>query len=291
MWLKTSYKEKLEYSGLTFPFSIILQENRSSGKVVDLHWHDWYQVIFMIEGEGTVGIGDQEYALYPNHIVILNREEDHSFSIAPTQSATYMVMMFHPDMIKSMGMSIVESKYIMSFFNDLKSRVYSFSEDIESSKRLKSIFYELYNEYKEKATGYELVIKGYMYQFIAMLMRCGFFKEGIYNSHELERLSSIFTYIERHYKEALDMQQVANHLNMSYSYFSKYFKQATGKTFKQYVDYLRISEAEKLLLSGLYNVTETARQVGFNDVSSFNRVFKRVKNYSPKEVRTKSVKK
>lgn len=117
-----------------------------------------------------------------------------------------------------------------------------------------------------------------------------FFNEGVYNSHELERMSHIFTYIDQHYREELDMQQVANHVNMSYSYFSKYFKQATGKTFKQYVDFLRISEAEKLLLSGVYNVTETARQVGFNDVSSFNRTFKRVKTYSPKEIRTKSVK-
>ncbi len=286
-----SYKEEFEYSGLTLPFNITYKSNQANGILVDHHWHEWYQVIFMIEGDARLSIEECTQTVVKDDVVILNQGTVHSFSTLGNPSATYMVVMFHPDMIRSMGMSLFESKYIMAFLNDLSSKSYSLRNDLKTHGKLLNILNGMLEEYQEQDSGYELVIKGYIYQLLALLMRCGFFSEGYHNDAELQKLDKLFRYIEAHFREKIDMKQAADYLNLSYSYFSKYFKLTTGKTFKGYLDFVRISEAERLLMNEGYNVTEAAYEVGFSDVSSFNRVFKRVKQYSPKEVKKiKSVK-
>jgi AraC-like DNA-binding protein len=94
-------------------------------------------------------------------------------------------------------------------------------------------------------------------------------------------------YIEEHHREDLSLGQVAASVHTSLFYFCKLFKRHTGVSFTEYVSRLRTEKAKKLLLNPNLRVSEIAYEVGFQSLTHFNRVFKRVLHESPTEYRTR----
>ncbi len=80
----------------------------------------------------------------------------------------------------------------------------------------------------------------------------------------------------------------AKMLNITVSHFCHLFKQLTGMTFSNYVNYLRIKKAETLLRNTNMTITEIAISIGYNDVAYFSRIFKKQKNISPSEYRNRA---
>ena len=94
-------------------------------------------------------------------------------------------------------------------------------------------------------------------------------------------------YIAEHQNEEVSLRQVAGAVNMSAFYFCKIFKRATGLTFTDYVARTRIEKVKNLLLNPHKRISEVAYETGFQSLSQFNRVFRRVTGQSPKIWRTK----
>ena len=92
-------------------------------------------------------------------------------------------------------------------------------------------------------------------------------------------------YIAEHLGEALTLDQVARAANMSAFYFCKVFKAATGLTFTNYVARARIERTKQLLLNPHVRISEAAYEAGFQSLSQFNRVFRRVAGESPSTYR------
>lgn len=95
------------------------------------------------------------------------------------------------------------------------------------------------------------------------------------------RIARIMSYISEHYSEELTINDMSDMVNLHPVYFGKLFKDTSGSTFKEYLTRIRINNAEMMLSSGDFTVTETAERCGFNDVSYFSNVFKVVKGYPP----------
>ena len=94
-------------------------------------------------------------------------------------------------------------------------------------------------------------------------------------------------YIAEHQNEELSLQQVAGSVNMSAFYFCKIFKRATGLTFTDYVARVRIEKIKNLLLNPHKRISEAAYEAGFQSLSQFNRVFRRVTGQAPTDWRAR----
>lgn len=92
-------------------------------------------------------------------------------------------------------------------------------------------------------------------------------------------------FIAAHLGEPLALEQVARAANMSPFYFCKVFKQATGLTFTHYVARARIERTKQLLLNPHMRISEAAYEAGFQSLSQFNRVFRRIAGESPTRYR------
>ncbi|MBP7481408.1 MAG: PocR ligand-binding domain-containing protein [Lacunisphaera sp.] len=88
-------------------------------------------------------------------------------------------------------------------------------------------------------------------------------------------------YITEHQDEEVSLRQVAAAVNTSAFYFCKMFKQATGLTFTDYLARTRIEKVKNLLLNPHKRISEAAYETGFQSLSQFNRVFRRVTGQSP----------
>jgi AraC-like DNA-binding protein/ligand-binding sensor protein len=88
-------------------------------------------------------------------------------------------------------------------------------------------------------------------------------------------------YIADQFAEELSLEEVAKQVNMSAFYFCKMFKKATGLTFTDYLARIRIEKVKNLLLNPNKRISEAAYEVGFQSLSQFNRVFRRIAGESP----------
>jgi len=102
----------------------------------------------------------------------------------------------------------------------------------------------------------------------------------------VERINRAVDYIFQHYAQDLTQHEVAEHLGMTTTYFSRFFKQAAGRGFVEFVNRLRVSKSCELLAKGELPVTEVCFESGFSNLSNFNRRFQQLKGMTPSSYRS-----
>lgn len=107
---------------------------------------------------------------------------------------------------------------------------------------------------------------------------------------EKSTASQVLSYIKKHFKEPLSAKEVAAHFFISPVYLGRVIQQASGETFKQYVNRLKMEEAKRLLLSSNRLIYEIAEEVGFRDSKYFISRFTEEMGMSPAEYRRKKEK-
>lgn len=98
-----------------------------------------------------------------------------------------------------------------------------------------------------------------------------------------KNLDKIYEYIFNNFDKQIVLSEVAEIANMNPSAFSRFFKRINRKTFKEYVNEIRIGYACKLLSEHQYNITRICYESGYNNISNFNRQFKKITGKSPSQ--------
>ncbi|HEY4155128.1 MAG TPA: AraC family transcriptional regulator, partial [Puia sp.] len=98
------------------------------------------------------------------------------------------------------------------------------------------------------------------------------------------RMSSVYEYIQAHFDQRPDVNEVASRVHLSTPAFCRYFKKQTKMTFTDFVNQYRISQAKTLLLQGK-TVSETGYAVGYESASHFNKLFKKLTGGNPSQFR------
>jgi AraC-like DNA-binding protein len=106
-------------------------------------------------------------------------------------------------------------------------------------------------------------------------------------AEEAPAISRARAYITEHHAEEMTLTGIARAVNMSAFYFCKSFRKATGLTFTHYVARVRVEKVKELLLNPNKRVSEAAYEAGFQSLSQFNRVFRRVAGEPPSAYREK----
>jgi len=103
-----------------------------------------------------------------------------------------------------------------------------------------------------------------------------------------KRISSIFALIDKSYQRKIELQEVADLCHMTKEAFCRYFKKMTKYTFTEFLNRYRVSQSKRDLMSGK-SVSDACYGSGFESLSYFNRIFKKVTNENPREFRKKYV--
>lgn len=106
--------------------------------------------------------------------------------------------------------------------------------------------------------------------------------EPTFNSR---RIYKVQKYINENYREEIRLEHMAELVGMTSTSFSRFFKLRTGKTLSDYVIDIRIGFATRMLVDTTMSIAEICYECGFNNLSNFNRIFKKKKDCSPKEFR------
>jgi AraC-like DNA-binding protein len=103
-----------------------------------------------------------------------------------------------------------------------------------------------------------------------------------YNSRRIEK---VFEHLRNNYQKEISLEDVSKIAGMTEVSFSRFIKKRTGRTFIDSLNDIRLGYASRLLIDSSQTVAEIAYKCGFNNISYFNRLFKKTKNITPKEFR------
>ncbi|MBQ6551180.1 MAG: helix-turn-helix domain-containing protein [Lachnospiraceae bacterium] len=105
------------------------------------------------------------------------------------------------------------------------------------------------------------------------------------SAHNTDTVLIVKDYIQKHYREDLSRDQLAEIVYVTPNYLSKLFREKIGMKMREYVNLLRVNEAKHLLISTDENISDIASDLGYNNISYFSTVFRKISGMSPAEWR------
>jgi len=247
-----------------------------------LHHHAEYEFFYLKEGSGTFIIDNNRYKIKSGDILLIEPFSVHCFTDT-SDSFLYYAMVFKPaafgqeddtcrktlEQVKistkiTLPQQIIEKLEFITERNKLKL----FGTELQTRTILYSIFY--------------YIIESEQYiQFKKMVNEM--------DSHSMA-VQTVCKYIQNHYPEKIDYEDLLNLTNYSKSQFIKIFKKETGMNITDYINNYRIEHACLDILNSDNNITEIAIANGFNNIQYFSKRFKEVMNCTPKEYQIKASK-
>lgn len=281
---------------IKYPFLVHTQKTKRNTIAVDAHWHYYIEMLYSLSGKAKVFLGGTSHDFNKGDLVLINSREVHSVYIYEKEDVEYIVLRFDPEVLYTTSRSVFESKYVLPFVMSKSEHQKIFHEDEIKNTPIPLSILEIVNENNYKKYGFELAIKTHICGIFLWILRYwenqGLSMDvgSVLKENDLKMLQKVFDYLDENYKYDITVEAIAKMCNLSYSYFSRQFKVLMGKTFTEYLNYIRITEAEKLLLSTDMNITQVALEIGFSTSSYFIQQFKHFKNISPKQFKHNIIK-
>jgi YesN/AraC family two-component response regulator len=170
-----------------------------------------------------------------------------------------------------------------SFLKSWKIQSWRLSEQLVS--RVQIILAQILEEYEEKSAGYERMIRLKLKE-LALLLERTLPRIRYPGSDEgASSIDEVVEYIQLHYSNDFSLSSLSSLCGLTPSYFSRVFKAKTGTPVFEYVNRVRVQKARALLKKTEMSIIEIAFAVGYNNVSFFNRYFRKLNRMSPREYR------
>jgi AraC-like DNA-binding protein len=244
------------------------------------------ELIYVKKGQGIVHVDFRSYHVNANTLILILPGQLHSIEQSENEYMEYENIIFHPNMLMAKTMDSCTSDFIQPLLNGkitvptVFTPVYPYYKDVVAP-------IDACDEIcKSKPQGYELYIKSMLFQFFFVLdNRCRNLVRPSKDKKTLDKMKLITKYIENHYSEKITIAEVAKIADFSESHFMRYFKNTMGIPFIEYLKDYRLTMAARLLQSSESTILEIATEVGFDNLSYFNRSFKKRYGLTPSQFR------
>jgi AraC-like DNA-binding protein len=250
------------------------------------HYHNEYEIAYIENSSGKLFVGNTIVNFNSGDLFLLAPKLVHAFKNIETgnkrgKSAKATIIFFRNDFFSNDFLDRDEAKELKNLlvnagegiqFVHPDSKIVSCILKLSEKKGLEGIIdFISILDYLASCNNYKLLsLKFYKKHYYTL-------KEG--------RLYELLEYIEKNYSFDSVFQNAVQMTNMSESAFSRYFKHKTEITFTKYVNDIKIINAQKLLIETNRKILDICHQCGFNNLTYFNRLFKKVNGITPKQFR------
>jgi len=255
------------------------------------HYHEAYELHLIRESAGKVFIGDYIGNFEPNSLILVGPNLPHNW-ISQIGKEEHIelrdqVINFSHNFIETCESAFPELQPLNPFWKRARYGIEFLNPQDKMNART------LFNEISTTVGFRRLIHFWTLIEMLASTKEYRVLSTTAVLPHMderiLNRLNAAITYIFDHYDTEITLEEVANHLKMSPTYFSKFFKKSTGHRFIEFVNGLRINKACEQLAHSDEPITEICFSVGFNNIANFNRRFYDVKKMTPSEYRKTSL--
>ena len=238
------------------------------------HKHREHEVIYVNSGCCTLDIEGTLVSLKKDDAIVINPGHSHNFMVDMRKGCRITQVEFQVE-------GISEEELKLSFF-ERDAAYYTINDAVELCRIMESICQ--YNYQCEKDTIYYPLIR---YAFAQLILLCSFYREqrkNVTNYHD-DKVDGVISYIESHYTDNLDMEEVALKYRVSSRYIRREMMKRKGLSCSEYITMLRVARAKRLLRDTKYSITEVALQSGFSSAQYFCRIFSKSAGMTPTNFR------
>lgn len=250
-----------------------------------LHYHDEYELNLILGAKGAKRIvGDHVSQIEDVELVLVGPNLYHGWfdDACESQEITEVTIQFHRDLFHDGFLNKNQLSFIRHMFEKSQQGVLFSRESVLALKdRLIGL---------KGLAGFDSVLElmAILHQLsqsknMQVLSSVGF--DDHPERSNSRRIVKVFEYMNEQYSNPITLAAMAARVNMHEASFSRFIKKSTGKTFIDSLNEIRLGHATRLLIDTNQTVAEIAYGCGFNNISNFNRIFKRKKNCTPKEFR------
>ena len=278
-----------EVSPLSSKDCFILIERQKTNFNFPIHIHPECELNFIENAKGAQRIvGDSIEEIDEEELVLVtNPHLEHAWKDYRNVSKNIheITIQFHPDLLTDTFLNKNQMISIRQLFRHAERGV-AFSRESIAKVRplLKTLTCEndsFYSLIKLLIILHELSIDKGMRE-----LSTGQFAANVMHQHSSdESLGRVMDYLSRHYSEVIRLSEVAEMVNMSESSFCRFFKQHTSKSFIDFLTDIRLGAPSRALIDSSLSIAEIGYDCGFNNLSNFNRIFKKKKGVTPSEFR------
>ncbi len=276
------YHEDKIHTPSDFPYNTYLCTIPLDFKAVKTHWHDEIEIIVIKKGTGIVTVDLSSYTVKSGDIVFVFPGQLHSIEQKDDYVMEYENILFKSELLKSSGQDKCSDSFVQMLFSG-NSKFYTvINHELDFHAELLSLINAIDSLCSNRSYGYQLAVKGYLFRIIYVLISAGNTdKQSTGRKKSLEKIKSILIYISENYQNPISIEEISAHCYYSKSYFMRFFKENMGMGFIQYLNDFRLEIAAKMLHETDSNIIEIASASGFDNLSYFNRSFKKKYGISP----------
>ncbi len=281
--IKSHYNTDFSYN--TYPCTIPQDFTE-----VPLHWHNEMELIYIKKGNGIVSIDLNYHSVSHGDLVIVCPGKIHSITNCDNSRLEYENIIFNINMLLPKECDRNTFEYFGYINNSGSNTTCIIRPGDIHYKEIISPIDEADKVCETFPSGFELKIRSCLYSFFFALHTYYSYTGGSEVSGSLfidkmNKLKLIIRYIENNYTHAVSIHDIADECHFSESHFMKFFKQCTGTSFISYLNDYRLLIASRMLTSTDLSVTQIASECGFDNISYFNRCFKKKYGTAPSKMR------
>ena len=282
-----SYELMDDHNGL----SIIYRQHGFPCPLVRWHFHKEYELHLIVASSGKVFVGDYIGNFHPESLFLTGPNLPHNWISQVAEGEVVATR----DMLVNFTDELLENA--ASVFTELKTLTPMLERAHYGIEfRCKTTIRKAMDLMQSIASATGVTRLGHFLILLELLAECDDYQllSGVTcgqlaDEHTIDRTNRAVDYIFSHYARELPLEEVAEYMGMKPTYFSRVFKQATGRCFIEFVNRLRISKSCELLADGQKPVTDVCFESGFNNISNFNRRFQQLKGMTPSHYRRLAV--
>ncbi len=249
------------------------------------HTHDFAELVYTYSGKGIHTVDGRDFPVSRGSLLFINYGSEHSFK--SSEGLDFVNILIKPEFI-SEGLKNVENAFALLALEEFKEFESIINRDNccvefwgEEQKRLEILISIIENEQNNGNSGRNLML----HSALNLLLTYVFRKMALPMKRELAVNSDLLMYIKNNCSEPLRLDVIADMVGYNSAYFSRIFKEFSGKNFTEYLKAARIERAQFLLVDTDEIVSNIALQVGYSDKTKFFKDFKRIAGCSPLEYR------
>jgi len=244
------------------------------------HFHVDYEIYYLLEGQRNFFIKDKVYDIRKGDLVLVDKNEIHKTFDAGAPFHQRILINFKKNYLNNF---LVEAN-TYDLLKCFHKNTYVLRLKHEDQRYIENLLGKMLFENTNTINSSSIYLKTMLTELLILAERL--FQNApschIETSNPThKKISEIITYINKNYVENLTLDFLSNRFFISTFYLSRIFKKITGLNLNQYVNTIRIKEAQKLLLSTNLSITIISEKVGYDSSTHFGRVFKSITGISP----------
>ena len=254
------------------------------------HYHSTYEIYYLLEGNRYHFIDRNIFFVQPGSLVFIAKNRIHKTSPAEQHFHRRFLIEIEETVMEQWFTEMAGGRLCSLFTDEMSIITLTATQQIFLNAKLDAIKQEAF----QKREAFEEMIEYLLREILLFSFRIKSEGNAAHISvrnligsetEKIRTVNRIAGYLADHYQESSSLDELASRFFTNKFYLTRIFKQVTGFTIREYLHIQRVQKAQEFLRSSLLPITEIALMVGFENVSYFEKIFRRYCMQSPREYR------